>query len=196
MRRVVLVGLVVVVALLVAYVAWPIYTAVKLREAMMAGDSAALAGRIDWSAVRSSLKASMSAEAMARLDANPDAPAPTTWQRIKQSAAPRLEGVVDRYVTPEYLPTLLGYHRFWRGTVRPMLGRGEPPTALMGTVLAGTAVDRLVSFLRRLRRAAFVSPTTVVVEIQDKYTADRHYTATLDLQGWEWKLTGLSISGL
>jgi hypothetical protein len=29
----------------------------KLREAMVAGDPAALAARIDWSAVRSSLKA-------------------------------------------------------------------------------------------------------------------------------------------
>jgi uncharacterized membrane protein YukC len=81
MRRVVLVGMI-VVALLAAYVAWPVYAAMKLREAMVAGDSAALATRIDWSAVRSSLKASVSAEAMARLDADPDAPAPTRWQRI------------------------------------------------------------------------------------------------------------------
>ena len=98
MRRVAQVGLI-VVALLAAYVAWPIYTALKLREAMVAGDSAALAARIDWGAVRSSLKASMSAEAMARLDADPDAPAPTKWQRIKQTAAPRLGGAIDRYVT-------------------------------------------------------------------------------------------------
>jgi hypothetical protein len=34
------------------------------------------------------------------------------------------------------------------------------------------------------------------VEVQDKYTSGRRYTATLDLQGWEWKLTGLAISGL
>jgi len=195
MRRVALVGLI-VVALLAGYVAWPIYTALKLREAMVAGDSAALTPRVDWSAVRSSLKTSMSAEAMARLDADPDAPAPTKWQRIKRTAAPRLGGVIDRYVTPQRLPVLLGYHRFWRGTVRPVLGREEPPTALTGTLLAGSAVDRFITFLGRLRRAAFVSPITMVVEIQDKYTAGRHYTATLSLQGWEWKLTGLSISGL
>ena len=149
---------------------------------MVAGDSAALAARIDWDAVRSSLKASMSAEAMARLDADPDAPAPTTWQRIKQSATPRLGGVVDRYVTPEHLPVLLGYHRFCVAPVRPVLGREAPRTVLTDTLLAGSAVDRFISFLRRLRRAAFVSPTTIVVEIQDKYTAHRHYTATLGLQ--------------
>jgi hypothetical protein len=194
MRRVALVGLV-AVAVLAAYVAWPIYTALKLREAMVAGDAAALAGRVDWDAVRNSLKVSMSAEAMAKLDADPDAQAPTTWQRIKRSAAPHLGGVVDRYVTPEHLPVLLGYHSFWRGTVRPAL-REEPPTALAGTPLAGSAVDRFISFLRRLRRAAFVSPISIVVEVEDKYTLSRHYTATLSLQGWEWKLTGLSISGL
>jgi hypothetical protein len=99
-------------------------------------------------------------------------------------------------VTPEHLPVLLGYHRFWRGSVRPVLGRGEPPTVLAGTFLAGSAVDRFASFLRRLRRATFVSPTTMVVEVQDKYSPGRRYTATLDLQGWEWKLTGLAISGL
>jgi hypothetical protein len=191
MLRVALVGLI-VVAVLAAYVAWPIYTALKLREAMVAGDAAALAARVDWDAVRSSLKASMSAEAMAKLDADPDAQAPTTWHRIKQSA---VGGVVDRYVTPEYLAVLLGYHRFWRGTVRPVL-REEPPTPLAGTPLADSALDRFISFVRRLRRAAFVSPISIVVEVEDKYTSSRHYTATLGLQGWEWKVTGLSISGL
>ena len=185
----------IVIGLLAAYVVWPIYTALKIRDAMIAGDSAVLAARIDWDAVRSSLKASMSVEAMAKLDADPDAPVPT-WQRIKRTVAPRVaEGVVDRYVTPEYLPALLGYHRFWRGTVRPVL-REEPPTVLAGTPLAGSVVDRFASFWRRLRRAAFVSPTTMVVEVQDKYTSGRHYTATLNLQGWEWKLAGLAISGL
>jgi hypothetical protein len=183
----------IVIGLLAAYVAWPIYTALKIRDAMIACDSAALAARIDWSAVRSSLKASMSAQAMAKLDADPDAPA---RKRIKRTVAPRLAGgAIDRYVTPEYLPVLLGYHRFWRGTVQPAL-REDPPTVLAGTLLAGSAANRFISFYRRLRRAAFVAPTTMVVEVEDKYTSDRHYTATLNLQGWEWKLTGLAISGL
>src|SRR5262245_33945078 len=146
MRRVLQFALI-VIGLLAAYVVWPIHTAVKMRDAMIAGDSQALSSRIDWSAVRSSLKASMSAEAMAKLAADPDAPAPTLWQRTKRAIAPRLSGgVIDRYVTPEYLPVLLGYRRFWHGTVRPLLGRSEPPTALAGTLLAGSAVDRFVSF--------------------------------------------------
>src|SRR5262245_53088961 len=194
MRRVLQFALI-VIGLLAAYVVWPIHTAVKMRDAMIAGDSQALSSRIDWSAVRSSLKASMSAEAMAKLAADPEAPAPTTWQSIKRTVAPRLGGAIDRYLTPENLPVLLGYHRFWRGTVRPAL-ISEPPTLLAGTFLAGSVADRFASSLRRLRRAAFVSPTTLVVEIEDKYTSGRHYTATMDLQGWQWKLTGLSIHGL
>jgi hypothetical protein len=196
MRRVFAWVSLIVVGLLAAYIAWPVYIALKIRDAMIARDSAALAARIDWFAVRSSLKASLSAEAMARLAADPDAPALTTWQRVKRTVAPHLGGVIDRYVTPEYLPVLLGYHRFWRGTVRPMLGREEPPTVLAGTPLSGSAADRFASFLRRLRRVAFVSPTTVAIKVQDKYTSSRHYTATLDLQGWEWRLTGVAISGL
>jgi hypothetical protein len=187
MRRVTPLVILIVVGLLAAYVVWPVYTALKIRDAMMAGDSEALSSRVDWAAVRSSLKASMSAEAIARLDADPDTQAATRWQHLKRAVAPRLAGgAID----------LLGYHRFWRGTVRPVLAREEPPTALAGTLLAGSAVDRFASFWRRLKRAAFVSPTTVLVEVQDKYTSSRHYTATLGLQGWEWKLTGLAISGL
>jgi Protein of unknown function (DUF2939) len=196
MRRIVPIALI-VIGLLAAYVVWPVYTALKIREALIAGDSAALAARIDWEAVRSSLKASMSAEAIARLNADPDAPEPTTWQRIKLGVAPRLApGVIDRYLTPEHLPVLLGYHKFWRGTVRPVLRRDEPPTALAGTFLAGSAVDRFLTFWRRVRRAAFVSPIAMAVEVQDKYASDRHYTATLSVQGWQWRLTGLAISGL
>jgi hypothetical protein len=187
-----------ILGLLAAYLVWPIYAAVRIRDAMIAGDAPTLSARVDWDAVRGSLEASMSAEAMARLDADPDAPAPTTWQRVKRIIAPRLAagGVVDRYATPEYLPVLLGYYRFWRGTVQPVLGPPEPPTVLAGTLLAGSRVDRLASFLRRLRRADFISPITMVVEVQDKYTAGRHYTATLSFSGWDWKLTGLAINGL
>ncbi len=47
------------VALLGAYVAWPLYTALQLREAMIAGDVATLTRKVEWDAVRASLKASV-----------------------------------------------------------------------------------------------------------------------------------------
>jgi hypothetical protein len=183
-------------ALLAAYAAWPIHAAVQIREAMIAGDTATLTRRIEWEAVRTSLKASLSPEAVARLEADPNAPQPTLWQRVKATVAPRMAGtVVDRYVTPENLPVLMGYRQIWRGTVRPALGYQEPPTVLAGTLLEGSPIDRFASFWKRLRRGVIYSPGRIEVEVEDKYVPGRSYVGTLELRGFEWKLTGLSISG-
>lgn len=180
----------------VAYMAWPVYSALQIREAMRAGDTATLARKVEWDAVRAGIKASISPEQLARLEANPDAPKPSLWQRVKAAVAPKLAGnVVDRYVTPENLPVLLGYREIWRGSVRPVLLGPEPPTVLAGTMLAGTGIDRLASFWKRVRRAVFYSPTQFELEVQDRYHPDRTYIGMLELRGWEWKLTNLVIKG-
>jgi hypothetical protein len=146
--------------------------------------------------LRASLKVSITPETIARLAADPDAPKPTLWQRIKAAVAPSMaDSIIDRYVTPENLPMLLGYRRVYRGTVRPALGLKEPPTRLGGTWLAGTGLDRLASFWTRVRRAVFYSPTHFVLEVEDKYRRERRYVGTLELKDWEWKLTGLSVTG-
>ena len=46
MRRVVLWLIPVVIGLLAAYVVWPVYTALKIRDAMIARDAASLVARI------------------------------------------------------------------------------------------------------------------------------------------------------
>jgi len=180
----------------VAYAAWPVHTALKIREAMMAGDTATLARKVDWEALRTTLKASITPETIARLTADPEAPKPTLWQRIKAAVAPSVaDTIIDRYVTPERLPVLLGYRQVYRGTVRPALGLREPLGALAGTALAGTAVDRLASFWTRVRRAVFYSPGRFELAVEDKYRPGRRYTGTLELRGWEWKLVGLTVTG-
>jgi hypothetical protein len=184
------------VVLFVGYWAWPVYTALQIREAMISGDTATLARRIEWDSVRASLKASISPEAQARLEADPNAPQPTLWQRIKAAVKPSMANtVIDRYVTPENLPVLLGYRRTWRGTIQPALGYPEPPTVLADTVLAGTPIDRFASFWKRLRRLVLYWPSKVVIEVEDKYQPDRSYIGTLELRGLEWKLTELTIAG-
>jgi hypothetical protein len=181
---------------LLAYVAWPLHAAMQIRDAMVAGDVATLTRKVEWESVRRSLKASMSPEALARLEADPGSPQPSLWQRVKSAVAPRLAGnVIDRYVTPENLPVLLGYRRVWRGTLQPALGREEPRTVLADTMLANTAFDRFASFWQRLRRATFLSPGKLVLEVEDKYKAGRRYIGTLELVGYEWKLTALAIAG-
>src|SRR5204863_7158876 len=116
------------------HAAWPIYMALEVREAVIDGDTAPLSRKVEWEALRASLKASITPETIARLMGGPDAPPPTLWQRIKAAGAPTMaDSVIERYVTPEHLPVLLGYRRIYRGTVRPALCLKEPPSALAGT---------------------------------------------------------------
>jgi hypothetical protein len=196
MRRLVKVVILVLLPLALAYAAWPIYSALEIREAVIAGDTTTLNRKVEWEALRASLKASITPETIARLMADPDAPPPTLWQRIKAAVAPTMaDSVIERYVTPEHLPVLLGYRRIYRGTVRPALGLKEPPSALAGTWLDGTGFDRFASFWVRVRRAVFMSPTRFILEVEDKYRPGRHFVGTLELKGYDWKLTGLSVTG-
>jgi len=189
-------GLLIALPIACLYAAWPIQSALEIREAIAAGDTATLNRKVDWVALRASLKASVTPATMARLAADPDAPKPTLWQRVKAAVAPSMaDSVIDRYVTPEHLPILLGYRQVYRGTVRPALGLTEPPTTLAGTWLAGSAVDRFASFWVRVRRAVFYSPTRFLLEVEDKYRPGRRYVGTLELIGLDWKLTGLSVTG-
>lgn len=195
MRKIVKLLLVVLVAAVI-YAAWPVQAALEIREALIAGDTATLNRKIEWAPLRTSLKSSLSPETIARLTADPEAPKATLWQRVKAVVAPKMaDTVIDRYVTAENLPVLLGYQRRYRGTVRPALGLKEPPTHLDGTWLAGGAIDRFASFWARVRRAVFHSPTHFVLEVEDKFRPERRFIGTLELKGWEWKLTGLSVTG-
>jgi Protein of unknown function (DUF2939) len=189
-------GLVVLVPFAIAFAAWPVHTALEIREAVIAGDTATLNRKVEWEQLRTSLKASITPETITRLMQDPDAPKPSLWQRIKAVVAPSMaDSVIERYVTPEHLPVLLGYRQVYRGSVRPALGLKEPPTALEGTWLGGTALDNFASFWARVRRAVFMSPTRFVLEVEDKYKPGRHFIGTLELRNFEWKLTGLSVTG-
>jgi hypothetical protein len=178
-----------------AYIAWPLYTVLQIRDAMRDGDTATLTRKVEWDSVRASLKASMSAEAQAALETDPSAPKPSLWQRVKSTVVPHMAGTaIDRVVTPEHFPVYLGYRRMWRGTTQPIIGTPEKPTALADTWLGGTAVDRFVAFYARVRRAVFYSFTRFEIEVVDRYNADRSFVGTLELKGLEWKLIGLTIS--
>jgi hypothetical protein len=151
---------------------------------------------VEWASVRASLKGSLSAESKARLEKDPDAPAPSLWQRLKATLAPSLaESAVDRYVTPENLPSFFGYRETYRTTIRPALGLKEPPSVLADSVFAGSLLDRMLSFYARVRRAVFYSLTRFEVEVVDRYQPERRYVSTFELKGWEWKLTALAVLG-
>jgi hypothetical protein len=173
-----------------AYLAWPVHSALEIREAIIAGDTATLTRKVEWEALRTSLKGSITPETIARLTQDPERLKPTLWQRIKAAVAPSMaDTIIDRYVTPEHLPILLGYRRLYRGIAKPAENLREPQTVLAGTV------DRFASFWSRVRRAVFMSPTQFVLEVEDKYRPGRLYVGTLELRGWEWKLTALAVTG-
>lgn len=183
--------------LAVAFVAWPLHAALVIRDAMVEGDVETLSRKVEWDSVRATLKSSLTPETLARLSQDPDAPKRGVWQSIKAAIAPRFaETAIERYVTPEHLPVFLGYREVYKGTIRPALGLKEPPGVLANTPLANTGLDRLASFWKRVRKAVFTSPKRLLLEVEDKYRPHRRYTATLELKGWEWKLTGLAIAGL
>jgi hypothetical protein len=188
--------LIVLVPLALAYMVWPVHSALQIREAFIAGDTTTRNRKVDWEALRGSLRSSITPRTIARLMQDPQAPTPTLWQRIKAAVAPSMaDTIIDRYVTPENLPVLLGYRRAYRGTLQPALAVAEPATVMAGSWLAGTGVDRLVSFWARVRRAVFYSPTRFEVEVDDQHHPGRRYVGTLELKGWEWKLTGLGVAG-
>ena len=181
-----------------AYATTPFIAMWQVREALRAGDIMTLEQKVDWVAVRRSLKQSSGATRAAIAEysdaANAGGPKPGLWQRIKNAATPYFaDPLIDRYVTAEGAPQIYAWRQSWREKVRPTIGLSEPKTVLDGTPLAGGSLDRALSLARRVERAAFVSPTRVEVELRDRYRDDRRWKAVLELQEWHWRLTEVHV---
>ena len=185
-----------------AYMASPFVAAYNIRHAVKSGDSATLKRKIEWIGVRASLKSSLSDLQAQAATTSTDSTIrgmprpPSLWTRIKAIAAPVLiESFVDRYVTPEGLSQAYAMRDTWRQTMRPAIGGAVPKAALAGDSPDATAVDRVLSFVNRIKRAVFVSPTIVELEVADHLTPERRYVSRLALEGLEWKLTSVRVVG-
>lgn len=188
MRRLVLAGSTLVL-IAVGYVASPLWTAWQIREALHRADTVYIAGKVEWDSVRSTLRQSLKRGVLdfAGVDAADglDPSRTSLWQRLKvyagRSAA---DAFVDRYVTPEGLPRLVGYRKAYRERIK---GEIEPEKTLAN--LPG----RLARFWSRVRRAEFITPFRFEVEMADRDDANRRIVSTLELKGLEWKLTELRM---
>jgi hypothetical protein len=173
-----------------AYMAVPFWTAWSIREAVKSGDSAYLARKIDFAAVRETLRPSLAQVAFDMPDPalGEAAPKPGLWKRIKaywgQGA---INKFVDNYVTPEGLPQMFAWRKTYReiaGTVDP----NAPPPSFRA---------RFAKFWSRLKRAEFKSLTAMEFEMRDQYDANRSHVGLLELTGpaWnlDWKLTELRV---
>lgn len=170
---------------LTAYAVSPLLTAFMISEAIKAGDTPYLERKIEWPAVRQSLRESLTPMTVAKVEqgAAPNAK-PGLWARIKASfGRSAVNQFVDRYVTPTGLPTVFNYGT----TYRKMRGDAEPPRTL------ANLPERMRAAWGRTKRAAFLSPTLVEIEMQSRTAPDRHYVSQLELQNFEWRLISLRV---
>lgn len=170
---------------LTAYAASPFLTAFMINEAIKAGDSQYLEHKIEWPAVRQSLRESLTPMTVAVAEQGATASAkPGLWARIKASMGrSAVNQFVDRYVTPEGLPKIFNYGT----TYRQLRGDTDPPLTL------ATLPERVRKAWERTKRAEFLSPTLIEIEMQSKVTPNRHYVSRLELQSFEWRLVSLRV---
>jgi hypothetical protein len=183
--RVLLAG-VIVVGAATLYLGSPFIAAWRLRDAIRQSDVATIEQKVQWDTVRATLKASLARQAQLQPEVNAASAAvkPTLWQRIKTGfGATMLDRFIENYVTPEGLPQLFSYRKAWKENVQ-----GEPDEAL-----TLPWHERFQRFLQRVRRAEFQSLSRVVLEVEDKSTAERRYRSVFELIGLEWKLTELEV---
>jgi hypothetical protein len=160
-------------ALLIAYAAWPTWSAWQLRAAVKARDLASIEPRVDWPALRANLKQTLGASLR---DENADAGAVT--KAIKRTLGTLVaDTVVDAAVTPSTLAHVLAGRVLMSEVVRSVPGRGQQDA---------DEADPLSP--RRLRWAFFESPTRFRIEMADSKEPRRRVVSVLELQGVAWKL--------
>ena len=171
------------------YVAAPFHAAWTIRQAVKSGDIDTLRERVVWQEVRRTLRASIVEHAQLLPAAVKEGRRvrPTLWQRIKSVfGETMLDRFMDQYITPEGLPQLYRIKHTRRGQRQRQAG----------TELASTSwpLDKpTLSFLRRVKRAQFLSLTEVEIELEDQEQPERRIVGTLSLVRTQWKLTALRV---
>jgi Protein of unknown function (DUF2939) len=169
-----------------AYVASPFVAAWNLREAVKAGNVEAVQGRVQWDTVRASLKTSLAQhpDLFAEATTAGENVKPTWWQRIKASfGVTMMDRFIESYVTPEGLPKLFQYRQAWRDNI-------SGDTAYLAEM---PRLERMKQFYDRIKRAEFQSFSKVEIEMQDRKKPERRYVSTMELIGFDWKLTALRV---
>ena len=172
--------------LAVAYVASPFVAAWNLREAVKAGNVEFVQAKVQWDTVRASLKTSLAKhpDLFAEASMAGENVKPTLWQRIKSSfGVTMMDRFIESYVTPEGLPKLFQYRQAWRDNI-------SGDTAELA---ATPRLERMKQFYDRINRAEFQSVSKVEIEMQDRKKPERRYVSTMELIGFDWKLTALRV---
>jgi hypothetical protein len=153
------------------YAAWPFWSARQLREAMVSGDVAVLARKIDWPQLRASVKAMLSAEMM-RVAAKE-----TAGRKSGQDDGANLasgfmmlfgpmvvERMVESIVTPEGLAT-------------------------MAAQSASEAGSKPRFDAKTVKRVRLVGPFRLEFELGEAESTHSNLLGAMELRDFEWKLT-------
>jgi hypothetical protein len=177
-------------ALGLAYAAWPLGSAWQLRQAIKARDTAALEARVDWPALRANLKPKI-VEAVREDAARSTGLAGVLKRAVGGTLA---EKTVDLAVTPQTLARILAGRDLVAARQKPS---GPPDTnpPTPGPVRAGEATDDLDDPLppRRLRWAFFETPTRFRFEAIHPRLANHRIASVFALSGLSWKLVDIDL---
>ena len=162
---------------MLAYAAWPPWSAWQLRSAVKARDLPAIERGVDWQTLRSNLKQTIAAN-LKDETRSPDAGA--IRRAFKCTLGPFVANrLVDTAVTPRTLAAVLA------GRLAAADAKRDAPSSDTADD-AEAAADQLSP--RRLRWAFFETPMRFRFEVADRREPAKRVVSIFALQGLSWKL--------
>lgn len=163
-----------------AYALWPAWNALELKRAIRNGDLATVAERVEWPALRASLRTAFAdqapEEARRRFGRVP------VLGRLVEKAALRFgpkvaDTMVDNFATPAGFIQLDAYKRERQASLGVASSRA----------LSGIAVE----LYERIKRVSFISLTRIEIEVADRLEPAKRVLGAMELRDGGWKLTEL-----
>ncbi len=195
MKRTIVKAIVAASALAALYLAWPLYSAWQLRQAVKSRDIAALEARVDWPLLRANLKPKV-------LEAVRENAVATTGLKgiLKRAVGEKIaDKGIDWIVTPKNLSRILAGREFYARRLQkaqppsqPTAGTKQPPVDDNDPAVDLEDPDDPMP-PKRLRWAFFESPTRFRIEATHPRIPNARIVTILGQQGWGWKLIDASL---
>ena len=179
-----------IVAIALAFLAWPLWTGWQLRQAVKARDLAALETLVDWTTLRTNLKPRITNA----VRENAEASTGVTGVLKRAVGAAVVERSVDYVVTPKNLARVLAGREF----VLARTKEAPPPPTPQQNDPATPSVEDIDDPQdpvppRRLRWAFFETPTRFRIEAEHPRIPNSRIVSILALQGMSWRLVDVDI---
>lgn len=185
--------LAVVAAFALAYLAWPLWSAWQLRQAIRARDLASLETRVDWTVLRANLKPRL-ANAVRE---NAEASTGMTGVLKRAVGAAVVEHSVDLVVTPKNLARVLAGREFVLARTKEPPAPQKPQQNDPGLPTAQDADDPQDPVPpKRLRWAFFETPARFRIEAEHPRIPGSRIVSILELRGIDWKLVDVDLVAL